>query len=74
MGNTPEQKSAEKDLTTRKLLQDLSRDEWANTATPPLTSSTRKNQELPLSGETSNIEMILFSAKESMKNTFEGNK
>ena len=74
MGYTPEQKSAEKDFTTQELLQDLSGDDWANTATPPLTSSPRKNLELPLSGETSNMGMILLSAKESKKNTFECNK
>ena len=49
-------------------------DDWANTATPPLISSPRKNLELPLTGETSNMGMILLSAKESKKNTFEGNK
>ena len=74
VGNTPEQKSAEKEFTTQELLQNLSDDDWANTATPPLASSPRKNQELPLSGETSNMGMILSSAKESKKNTFEGNK
>ena len=74
VGNTPEQKLAEKDFTAQELLQDLSGDDWANTATPPLTSSSRKNLELPLSGETSNMGMILLSAKESKKNTFEGNK
>ena len=74
VGNTPEQKPAERDFTTQELLQDLSGDDWANTATPPLTSSPRKNLELPLSGETSNMGMILLSAKESEKNSFEGNK
>ena len=52
------------------LLQDLSGD----TATPPLTSSPRKNLELPLTSETSNMGMILLSAEERQKNTFEGNK
>ena len=56
----------------RDILRTL--DHWANTATPPLASSTRKNLELPLSGETCNMGMILLSAKESKKNTFEGNK
>ena len=37
--------------TTRELLQDLSGDNWANTATPPL-GSLRKNLELPLASET----------------------
>ena len=55
LGNTPEQKPAEKNFTThQELLQDLSGDDWANTATPPLTSSPRKNLELHLTGETSN--------------------
>ena len=74
VGNTPEPKPAEKDFTTQELLQDLSEADWANTATPPLISSPRKNLELPLSGETSNMGMILLSAKESKKNTFEGIK
>ena len=74
MKNTPEQKPAEKDFTTQELLQDLSGDDWANTATPPLTSLPRKNLELPLTGETSNMGMIPLSAKETKKNTFEGNK
>ena len=74
VGNTPEQKSDQKDFTTQELLQDLSGDNWANTATPPLTSSPRKNLKLPLSGETSNMGMILLSAKESKENTFEGKK
>ena len=74
MGNTPEPQPAEKDFTTQELLQDLSEDYWANTATPPLTSSPRQNLELPLSSETSKMGMILLSAKESKKNAFEGNK
>ena len=73
VGNTPEPKPAEKDSATQELLQDLSGDDWANTATPPLTSSPRKNLELPLSGENFNMGMILLSAKESKKNNFEGN-
>ena len=72
--NTPEPKPAGKDFTTQELLQDLSGEDWTNTATPPLTSSPRRNLELLLSGETSNMEMIILSAKESKKNTFEGNK
>ena len=74
VGNTPEPKPAEEDFTAQELLQDLSGDDWAVTATPPLTSSPRKNQELPLISETSNMEMILLSTEESKKNTFEGNK
>ena len=64
VGKTPEPKPAEKDFTTQELLQDLSEDDWANTATQPLTSSPRKNLELHLSSETSNMGMILLSAKE----------
>ena len=74
VGSTPEPKPAEKDFTTQELLQDLSGDDWASTATPTLTSSPRKNLELPLSGETSIMGVILLSAKESKKNTFEGIK
>ena len=74
VGNTPEPKPAEEDFTAQKLLQDLSGDDWADTATPPLTSSPRKNLELPLTSETSNMGMILLSTEESKKNTFEGNK
>ena len=73
-GSTPEPKPAEKDFTTQELLQGLSEDDWAKTATPPLMSSPRKNMELPLSSETSNMGMILLSAKESKQNAFEGNK
>ena len=46
VGNTPEQNPAERDFTTQELLQDLSGDDWANTATPPL-GSPRKDLELP---------------------------
>ena len=74
VGNTPKPKPAEKDFTTQELPQDLSEDDWANTATPTLTSSPRKNLELPLSSETANMGMILLSAKESKKKAFEGNK
>ena len=74
VGNTPEPKPAEVDFTAQELLQDLSGDDWADTATPPLTSSPRKNLELPLTSETSNMGMILLSAEERQKNTFEGNK
>ena len=71
--NTPDQARDERDFTTHELLQDLSGDDWANTATPPL-GSPRKCLELPLTNETSNMGMILLSAKESKKNAFEGNK
>ena len=73
-GNTPEPKPAEEDFTAQELLQDLSGDDWADTATPPLTSSPWKNLDLPLTSETSNLGMILLSTEESKKNTFEGNK
>ena len=74
VGNTPEPKPAEEDFTAQELLQDLSGDDWADTATPPLTSSPRKNLELLLTSETSNMGMILLSTEESKKNTFDGNK
>ena len=74
VGNTPELKPAEVDFTAQELLQELRGDGWAETATPPQTSSPRKNLELPLTSETSNIGMILLSAEERQQNTFEGNK
>ena len=74
VGNTPEPKPAEEDFTAQELVKDLSGDDWADTATPPLNSSPRKNLELPLTSETSNMGMILLSSEESEKNTFERNK
>ena len=74
VGNTPEPKPGEVDFTAQELLRDLSGDDWVDSATPPLTSSPRKNLELPLTSETSNMGMILLSAEETQKNTFEGNK
>ena len=74
VGNTPEHNPAERDFTTQELLQDLSGDDWANTATPPFASSPRKDLELPLTSVTSNIGMKLLSAEESKRNAFEGNK
>ena len=74
VGNTPEPKPAQEDFTAQELLQDLSGDEWADTATPPLTSSPRKGLELTLTSETSNMGMILLSTEDSKKNAFEGNK
>ena len=74
VGNMPEPKPSEEEFTTQELLKDLSGEKWADTPTPPLTSSPRKNLELPLMGETSNMGMILLSAEEREKNTFEGNK
>ena len=48
VGNTPEPKPSEEEFTTQELLKDLSGENWADTPTPPLTSSPRKNLELPL--------------------------
>ena len=69
-----EPKSSGEELTTQELLKDLSEENWADTATPPLTPSPRKNLELPLASETSNMGMILLSSEEREKNTFEGIK
>ena len=74
VGNTPEPRPSGEELTTQELLKDLSEENWADTATPPLTPSPRKNLELPLASETSNMGMILLSSEEREKNTFEGNK
>ena len=73
VGNTPEQDSAETDFTAQELLQYLSGDDWANTATPPL-GSPRKGLKFPLTSETSKMGMKLLSAEESKRNAFEGNK
>ena len=73
VGNTPDQGAVESDFTTQEILQDLSGEDWANTAPPPL-GSPRKNLELPLMSKTSNMGMLLLSEEESKKNTFEGNK
>ena len=74
VGNTPEPKQAEEDFSAQELLKHLRGDDWADTASPPLTSSPRKNQELSLTSETSIMGMILLSAQESEKNTFGGNQ
>ena len=74
VGNTPEPGPSGEELTTQELLKDLSEENWADTATPPLTPSPRKNLELPLASETSNMGMILLSSEEREKNTFEGNR
>ena len=74
VGNTPEPKSSGEELTTQELLKDLSEENWEDTATPPLTPSPRKNLELPLTSETSNMGMILLSSEERERNTYEGNK
>ena len=74
VGNTPEPKPSEEEFTTQELLKDLIGENWSDTATPPLTSSPRKNLELPLTSGTSNMGMILLSAEGREKNTFEGNR
>ena len=74
VGNTPEPKPSEEEFTTQELLKDLSGENWADTATPPLTSSPRKNLELPLTSETPNMGMIFLSAEGREKKTFEGNR
>ena len=43
VANTPEPKPSEEEFTTQELLKDLSGENWADTPTPPLTSSPRKN-------------------------------
>ena len=73
VGNTPGQDPAEMDFNTQELLQDLSGDDWANTATPPL-GSPRKDLKFPLTSETSYMGMKLLSAEEGKRNAFEGNK
>ena len=72
--NTPEPKPSEEEFTTQELLKDLSEENWAETATPSLTSSLRKNLELPLTSETPNMGMIFLSAEGREKNSFEGNR
>ena len=74
VGSTPELTPAEVDFTAQELLRDLSGDDWADSATPPLTSSPLKNLELPLTKEISNMGTIILSAEQRQKNTFEGNK
>ena len=55
-----------------RTVQDLSGDDWANTATPPL-GSTRKKLKLPLASEKSNMRMFLQTNEVREKNTFEDN-
>ena len=74
VGNTPEPRPSGEEITTQELLKDLSEENWADTATPPLTPSPRKNLELPLTSETSNMGMILLSAEQRERNTFEVKK
>ena len=72
VGNTPEQKPSEEEFTTLELLKDLSGENWADTATPPLTSSPRKNLELPLTNENPNMGMIFLSAERRENKHFRG--
>ena len=75
LGNTTNKEVVPRNFspdTTRELLQDLSGDDWVDTATPSLGSS-RKNLELPLAIESSNMGVVLFSDEAREKNTFEGN-
>ena len=75
VGNTPDGGATNRDFspgTTRELLQDLSGYDWANTTTSPL-GSPRKNLELPLTSEPSNMGMVLLTDEVREKNAFEGN-
>ena len=74
VGNTPEQKPAEEEFTAQELLKDLSEENWADTPTPPLTSSPRKDPEMSLTSKNPNMGMIFLSAERREKNTFEGNR
>ena len=74
--NTPDGGSTNREFspgTTRELLQELSGDDWANTGTPPL-GSPRKNLELLLTSEPSNMGMVLLTDQAREENTFESNK
>ena len=74
-GNTRDGAATKRDFspgTTRKLLQDLSGVDWANTATSPL-GSPQKYLELPLTSEPSNIGMVLLTDEAREENKFEGN-
>ena len=76
VGNTPDGGATNRDFspgTTRELLQELNGEDWANTATPPL-GSPRKNLELPLTSEPSNMGIVLLTDKTREENNFEGNK
>ena len=76
VGNTPDGGATNREFspgTTCELLQELSGDHWANSATPPL-GSPRKNLELPLTSEPSNLGMVLLTNEAREENTFENNK
>ena len=71
-GNKPEGGETNREFspgTTCELLKELSGDDWANTANPPL-GSPRKNLELPLTSEPSNIGMELLTDEAREQNTF----
>ena len=74
VGNTPDGGATNKEFshgTTCELLQELSGDDWANTASPPL-GSPRKSLEFPLTSEPSNMIMLLLT--DEARDTFQGNK
>ena len=76
VGNTPDGGATNREFspgTTHELLQELSGDDWANTATPPLGSPVN-NLEPPLTSEPSNMGMVLLTDEAMEENTFEGNK
>ena len=76
VGNTPDGGATNREFspdTTRELLQELSGDDWANTATPTL-ESPRKNLVLPLTSEPFNMGMVLLTDEAREENTFQGNK
>ena len=77
VGNKPDGGATNREFSPYKncseLLQELSGDDWANTATSSL-GSPRKNLELPLTSEPSNMGMVLLTDKAREENTFEGNK
>ena len=76
VGNTPDGGTTNREFspgTTCELLEDLSGDDWANTATPPL-GSPQKNLELQLPSEPSNMSMVLLTDEAREENTFPGNK
>ena len=55
------------------MLQDLSWEEWADTATPPL-GSPQKNLELQLGSKLVDMGRVFLSNESKEQNTFEGNK
>ena len=76
VGNTPDRGATNREFSpdnTRELLQELSGDDWSNTATPPL-GCPRKNLELPLMSEPSNMGMVLLTDEAREAITFQGKK